>query len=163
MKVLKSFLVAIALVAGVSLVADAQQPIQGGVGPVVSGSVDNSQLPEAAKAFIQKHYPNRTITEVDKGFMSGTYEVELSDGTEIEFNSEGKAMEVEAAHHAVLEPVVIEEIVTPKAYKELNDRGFTGNVESVKTSSKHQKVELRGYEYDTVIFDLDGNLIAITD
>lgn len=162
MKILKSLLVAVALVGG-SIAAYAQQPIQGGVGPVISGSVNESQLPEAAKAFIQKHYPNRSIQEVDKGFISGTYEVELSDGTELEFNSKGKVTEVEAARHSVLEPVVIEEVISPKAYKELSNRGFTGNVESVKTSNKHQKVELRGYEYDTVIFDLDGNLIAITD
>ncbi len=162
MKILKSLFVAVALIGG-SIAAYAQQPVQGGVGPVVSGTVDNSQLPEAAKTFIKKHYPNRSIVEVDKGFMSGNYEVELSDGTELDFNSKGKVTEVDAAHNSVIEPVVIEEIISPKAYKELNNRGFTGNVESVKTTNKHQKVELRGYEYDTVIFDLDGNLIAITD
>ncbi len=163
MKILKSVLVAVALIAGGSFAANAQNPLQGGVGPVISGSVDSAQLPEAAKTFIKKHYPNRTIDEVDKVFISGDYEVELSDGTELEFNSKGKVIEVEAPRHAVVEPVVIEEIITPKAYKELENREFTGNVESVKTTSKHQKVELRGYEYDTVIFDLDGNLIAITD
>ena len=77
-------------------------------------SPDN--LPAAAKTFIQQHFPERTIAyaEKDGSFTRITYEVHLSDGTEIEFKSNGEWDKVDckfAPVPAALVPASIAEYV----------------------------------------------------
>ena len=54
--------------------------------------ISPDKLPAAAKTFIQQYFPERTIAYAEKdGALTRTkYEVHLSDGTEIEFKSNGE-------------------------------------------------------------------------
>lgn len=66
------------------------------------------QLPAAAKTFIQKHFPGKTITkaEIDTEFMRTRYEVDLNDGTEINFNKDGSFDKVDC-HTAPVPAAII--------------------------------------------------------
>mgnify|MGYP003184294881 CR=1 FL=1 len=63
--------------------------LYGGVGPAIAGSIDFNQLPKAARDFAQKHFKDETVIACEKEFYDNTYEVEFSDGTDIEFDAQG--------------------------------------------------------------------------
>ena len=50
-----------------------------------------SQLPAAAKTFVQQNYKGKSIVyvEFDREFNGGKYEVTLNDGTQIDFDKKG--------------------------------------------------------------------------
>ncbi len=83
--------------------------------------IDASQLPEAAKTFISKQFPEHKITRVEKDLGGKTsYDVKLSGGVEIEFDDEGewKKVDCRRAVPAVLIPTPIADYVKknhPKA------------------------------------------------
>lgn len=56
--------------------------------------VSPDTLPQAAKDFIAKNFAGATATYVEKEFMK--YEVNLSNGTEIEFTSKGEWNKIDA-------------------------------------------------------------------
>lgn len=157
--------IAIALAATPSI-ASAQQlnSVNGGPGIAIAGSIDTAQLPKPAKDFIKKHFPGIAIKETERSFISGEYDVDLVDGTELEFNSKGEIIEVEAGHNRVLSMRLLKELLPDKAYKELERRGNINNVETVKKDSrKGYKVELRDVDLDDYRFDIEGVLISVDD
>lgn len=145
----------------------AQQPVggaQSAPGIVVAGSIESAQLPKPAKDFIKKHFPGAAIKESSRDFISGEYDVELVDGTDLEFNSKGEIIEIEAGKRKVLSQRLLKEILPDKAYKELESRSYINNVETVKKDSrKGYKVELRNVDLDDYRFAPDGTLISIDD
>lgn len=147
--------------------ASAQQPMgiaQSQPGIAVAGSVDTAQLPKPAKDFIKKHFPGVEIKETDRNFLSGEYDVDLMDGTDLEFNSKGEIIEVEAGKRHVLSQRLLKELLPDKAYAELQRRGNLNNVETLKKDSrKGYKVELRNVDLDDYRFDINGVLISISD
>lgn len=62
-----------------------------------------SQLPKSAQAFVAKYFPGRTASEVkeDNERTGKTYEVRLSDGTEIEFYAHGQWKDVDGKRTAL--------------------------------------------------------------
>jgi len=61
-------------------------------------STDVNVLPAAAKTVISKHFPNLRVNhiKIDKHSFGGNeYDVVLSDGTEIDFDSKGNLEEVD--------------------------------------------------------------------
>lgn len=75
-----------------------------------------TQLPAAAKNFIQKNFPGKTIVyaEIDKEFMKTKYEVNLNDGTEIDFYKDGTVDKVDchvAPVPAAIVPATIQQYV----------------------------------------------------
>lgn len=145
----------------------AQQTIglpQSDPGIAVAGSVESAQLPKPAKDFIKKHFPGVAIRDSERNFLSGEYDVDLVDGTDLEFNSKGEIIEIEAGKRHVLSQRLLKEILPGKAYKELERRGNLNNVETVKKDSrKGYKVELRNVDLDDYRFDIEGVLISIND
>ncbi|MBO4315555.1 MAG: PepSY-like domain-containing protein [Prevotella sp.] len=74
------------------------------------------QLPEAAKTFVKKNFPNTAISYVTKEmeFMGATYEARLADGTEIDFDKKGNWDKVDCQLKAVpaaLIPATISQFV----------------------------------------------------
>lgn len=61
------------------------------------------QLPAAAKTFIQKNFPGRTISyaQEDRDGLSKTYEARLDDGTEVKFDKKGNWDTVDCETKAV--------------------------------------------------------------
>ena len=59
---------------------------------------DINQLPLAARNFINQHFTSPQVShiKIDSEIMSKKYEVQLTDGTEIDFDSKGNWTEVDA-------------------------------------------------------------------
>ena len=145
-----------------SSVTEAQSPvprINGGVGPAMAGSVDVTNLPQSALDFIGATFPYIQIVECEREFSENTYEVELSDGVEIEFDHAGEWLEVDAGRVKALPVDVVRQLLPDEAFKEIQRRKKEGDVESVKRSARGgYKVEIREVEYDDLRFNGDGRL-----
>ena len=65
---------------------------------------DDSVLPTAAKTVIKKNFKSTvSVVKIDKDFgMVSEYEVVLTDGTEINFDSKGNWKEVEVGYNAAV-------------------------------------------------------------
>ncbi|MDO4320829.1 MAG: PepSY-like domain-containing protein [Bacteroidales bacterium] len=141
------------MLAGGAFEAEAQ--MYGGVGPAIAGSATKSQLPDNATKFLEKHYKNVAIREIEREFASGTFEVELANGTDIEFSSEGKVIEIDAPDRGpALSKDVVKEILPSKAYKRLEQAGQVKNVDEIDLDNgsiyviKTRAVKKMKYGYD---------------
>lgn len=133
-----------------------------GIGPALSGSVNLNQLPQNARDFLQKHFKNYIVTQCDHEFDDNSYEVKLSDGTDVEFDARGRWTEIEAGRINVLPVQLVKKLVPHKAYKELVSRKINTLVESVKRLKDGYKIEIKNAEYDEFIFSSDGKLIRVS-
>lgn len=152
---------------GAPAAIQAQAPRQyyGGPGIAMAGSQNYSALPKAAKSFIEKHFKGQNVAKCEQYFAKHKYEVELTDGTDIEFDNNGKVVEIDAADGRCLSPAVVKAVVHGNAYKRLEKDGMTANVESVEYDNRGRvvEVELSIPDPDVYVFDLNGNFIAISD
>ena len=73
----------------------------------MAGSQNYSQLPEKARAFIAKHFKDIGIRKCEKYFAKGKYEVELSNGVDLEFNTDGNLIEIDAPGDMMLPVAVV--------------------------------------------------------
>ena len=143
--------------------AQAPQMI-GGPGIAVSGSANQAQLPQKAKSFIDKHFKGVDVRSIEKNFIKGSYDVDLSNGVEIEFDSAGNVKEIDAAKNSVLSATLVKDVMHSKAYKHLEKAGMAGKVESIEFNKKKVcSVELKVPEPDTYLYDVNGVFIAIVD
>lgn len=155
----------LALMSG-GAVAVAQVPIGNGGNPgiVVAGSQSYSQLPEKARSFIEKHFKDTGVRTCEKYFAKGKYEVELSNGIDLEFDSDGNILEVDAPGKMMLPASVVKDMLPQKAYERLAKDGFASMVESVEFNrGKVYEVELSIPGPDTYVFDINGVFLAIED
>lgn len=132
-----------------------------GVGPAIAGSVDTGQLPEKATKFISKYFPNAAITGAEKEFDTQSFEVDLSDGTDIEFNAAGDWTEVDAGRGTCLASSLVKALIPPTSYSEIVSMKLDNAVETVKRDSKFYKVEFRSPEIDNLRFNAAGVLVEI--
>ncbi len=98
-----------------------------------------NEMPPAAQLFIQNHFPDSKVTLVEKdiNFLSKEYTICLSDGTKIDFDTNGDWKEVDCRFSAVPIEVIPEPIA---AYVTANFKDFPV-VEIIKTRRTY-KVEL---------------------
>lgn len=90
--------------------------------------------------------------------------MELANGVDIDFNTKGDVLEIDAPDNAYLAPSVVKELLHRGAYGRLVKDGLADNVESIEfRKGKAVEVEVDIQGPDTYIFDLDGNFIAIED
>lgn len=146
--------------------AVAQAPINTGGNPgiVMAGSQNYSQLPEKARHFIEKHFKDVGVRSCEKYFAKGKYEVELANGIDIDFDSKGNVIEVDAPGNTMLSTEVVKELLPSKAYDRLVKDGFGSMVESVEFNrGKVYEVELNVPSPDTYVFDINGVFLAIED
>ena len=75
--------------------------------------ISPDQLPEAARTFIQKTFPEIAIAyaEIETEGQRTKYEVRLNDGTEIDFNGNGEWDKVDCKYKAV-PAVLVPEAIT---------------------------------------------------
>lgn len=140
--------------------ADAQAP-----GIAMAGSQNYSSLPKDARHFIEKHFKGVGVTSCERYYAKGKYEVELSNGVDIEFNDKGKVIEIDAPSGALLPVALVKDLLPGKAFKRLQDAGIAARVESIEFDKRGKavEVELSIPEPDTYIFDINGEFIAIQD
>lgn len=119
--------------------------------------VPADQLPAAAHSFIQQYFPGIPISYVKKDAgLKTSFEVVLTDGTEIDFDGKGEWDSVDCRRSAVPEALV------PAAIGGYVQTNFTGQM-IVKIDK-----ELYGYEIELgsgldLKFDNSGKLIRIDD
>lgn len=126
-------------------------------GDIVTRNVN--KLPAAARKSIQTNFPKLKISyiKIDKELMKRTtYEAVLTDGTEVEFDSDGQWIEVDCKRSVV-----------PAAYIPAKIRQY---VNTEFPGCKITKIERkrRSYEIDLdngldVTFDMQGNFLRLDD
>ena len=116
------------------------------------------QLPAAAKTFIQKNFPGRTISyaQEDRDGLSKTYEARLDDGTEVKFDKKGNWDNVDCNTYAVPAALV------PAAIAQYVKTNFPG--------AKIVKIDKERHGYDIELsndielkFNKNGALIGMDD
>lgn len=160
----KMFVAAIAIAALAASPAIVAQNILDGSNPglAMSGSANYNNLPIEAQELIQKHFPGTSATNCEKNFYSGITEVDLSNGTDIEFDSKGRAVEIDAGTNQSLPVAVVKDMLPSKAYKELARRNKANMVESIdRNASKGYKVELRPVDEPDFHFSPMSELVMI--
>lgn len=120
--------------------------------------IDFNQLPKAAQDFIKTYYDQNNVAYIteDSGFMSKDYEVRLTDGKEIEFDSKGNWTEVDGKRDAVPADIVLTEI------QEYVSKRFPNNsIVHIKKTSREYEIELsNGLDLE---FNTKGRFLRIDD
>lgn len=146
--------------------AIAQTPrLNGGPGIVMSASQNASSLPKDAQDFIKKHFDGVSIVKCEQYFAKGKYEVELANGVDIDFDTKGKVLEIDAPDGSLLPSSLIKEVLPHKAFSRLQESGLDAQVESIEFNKRGKaiEVELSVPDPDCYVFDIDGNFVAISD
>lgn len=110
------------------------------VGPAMSESV--KMIPINGIRFIVENFPDEGIVSMNKEFASNTYDVKLTNGTEIEFNSQGNVVEIDAADNTTIPVSVLQAVLPANTFNALQNDGIASNVESIEVTKG-------GYEIDT--------------
>lgn len=116
------------------------------------------QLPAAAKAFIQKNFPGRTISyaKIDRDGLKTIYEARLDDGTEVDFDKKGNWDKVDCEKKAVPASLI------PAGIANYVKANFPGTfVETIDKERNGYEVELSN-KLD-LRFDKKGNFKRIDD
>lgn len=137
-----------------------QLRLEGGPGIVISGSANADQLPPAATQFIKQDYQSAAITNITHNYIKDTYNVTLSNGTHIEFNSSGKVNNIEAADKQTLPLEVLADILPQPTSIHLAESGLINMVNSVKNvSGKGTLVMVLDTPMPRMLFDIDGTFV----
>ena len=116
------------------------------------------QLPAPAKTFVKKYFPQATIEYATKDteFMGTTYEVRLSDGTEVDFDKKGNWDNVDCKTKAVpasLVPAAIAQYV----------KAHYPNTVIVKIDKERSGYDIELSNDLELKFNSKGKLIGIDD
>jgi len=134
-----------------------------GVGPVVSGSLDFSKIPSKARKFLQKHCDGHAVVKCEKEYGSGAIFLALADGIEMEFDSKGNLMDIEAPENYSLAPTLLKAVVPGKLYNLLDHNGFKSSVEAVRHDKTGYSLDISDPVFDHVRYDPSGVLTLIVD
>ena len=117
--------------------------------------IDSSELPASAQTFIAQYFPNQTILYAERDKDNGTryYEVRLSSGTEIAFDSAGVWIMIDCQYSALPAGILLDAISTY-----ITDNYPTAIATEVEKEYGTYQVQLNtGRE---LIFSLDGTFIS---
>lgn len=115
--------------------------------------IPSSQLPEKATAFIAQYFPGTTVASSQKD--KDSYDVVLSDGTDIEFDKNGEWTSVEA-----LTTKAIPSGFYPAAIDQYIDENLSGvGINSIEKVKRGYEVEL--ITTTEILFGPDGEFIMI--
>lgn len=165
MKRILSVFASLAILFGATtFVANAQYNNGGNPGIAIAGSATSSQLPDKAKSFIKKHFKDVGMRCCENYYAKGKIEVELNNGVDLEFDTKGQIVEIDAPDNMLLSSTVVKEILPHKAYSRLEKDGLINSVESIEFSKgKVYEVDLNIPDPDTYLFTPEGIFIAIED
>lgn len=120
---------------------------------------DENQLPVAARQLIKKHFPQAKISyiKIDKDlFKSTTYDVTLTNGTEIDFNSKGEWTDIDC------KKAVVPAALIPSEISKYVSSNFEGQkIVKIDRDRKGYEIELsNGLD---VKFDPYGGFLKLDD
>lgn len=132
------------------------------VGPVSARDKvtrDVNVLPEGAKTMIQEYYPNIQVNHIkidSKTFGGDDYDVILSNGVELDFDSEGRLQEIDCGINAVPDGLVL------KPIREYVAKNFNGQkISSMEIKKSKYDIELmNGVDLE---FDRTGKFLRVDD
>ena len=121
-------------------------------------TVPVTQLPEAAKAFVQQNFPGQVIDYVvrDTDLDGDVYEICLNNGVEINFDLRGNWEKVDCNYDAVPEGIV------PNAIANYVNARHGGDF-IVKIDKEHYGYEVELSDGIELKFTADGQLLAYDD
>ncbi len=115
--------------------------------------VGYDQLPETAKAFLDTHFGNLKISKVKKD--NDSYDVEYTNGTEVEFDLSGNWRQVEVDNKVQMTQSIL--ALLPKPILDyISSNHSSKKIECIKNNVSTYKIELK--EDIELVFDKDGNL-----
>ena len=122
-------------------------------------SRDVNLLPTEARELIKNHFAEASISylKVDKNlFRVEGYDVRLTDGTELDFNSKGQWTKIEAEKNAVPASLI------PDVIKKYMKQNYNGQrVKKIKHNRRGYELKLsNGLEVE---FDNMGNFLRLDD
>jgi hypothetical protein len=116
-----------------------------------------NELPKPAQTFISTHFKGQTVSYLieDKGMLSTDYEVTLSGGTEIEFDSKGNWKEIDGNKHGLPNSVI------PKGIADYISKNYKGQgIEKIDKEGGYKVELLNDLELK---FDSNGRFLRIDD
>lgn len=131
----------------------------GGVGPAVSGSAPVKMVPINAIRFVVENYPAAGITSMDKEYATGDFEINLTDGTELEFNSQGNLVEIDAPEDSEIAESVVKAVLPAQAYNQLAADDLASHIESIKVTKDGYKIEMNVPEDVEYFFTIEGIIV----
>ncbi|MDO5607510.1 MAG: PepSY-like domain-containing protein [Capnocytophaga sp.] len=119
--------------------------------------LQSTEIPSEIHTYVKKHFPKHTITraEVDTEMMKKEYEIELNDGTDLEFDSKFQIKKIDS--RTALPASVVPVALMQYAKKHYPNNTITG----WETERKQQKIELNNDV--ELIFNTKGKFIRIDD
>lgn len=145
MKRFSKIFLAIALISTIGFVAIADR------------NISTNELPNEAKSFINKHYSNATIYDCEIDGMR--YDVDLSNGIDLEFSNSGKLIKIDAEYGAI-DKSVVKAVLPTKAFDYLSSQGVADKVEEIELKRNSILVETTNCCNHKIKFNLDGSLKA---
>lgn len=135
---------------------------QYGPGPVVSISENYNSLPTQIKDFLTKYFPNVASKEIEMKPMKGIYEVDLTNGYDLQFLTSGQWVKVDAPNKTVIPETMLKDLLPKDSYAFLKKKKLTKKIKEITHNpDKGFKVEAqRDKEY---YFDLEGNKVDRRD
>lgn len=124
--------------------------------------VSYSKLPAKAKTFIETYFgANPKTREIERETWSGNFSVDLRNGYDVKFDSEGRLIEIDSPDHSNIAPKIIKGILPAKAVQYLQGENILDNVDDIKVlrdGSYLVDIDVRfgDREYR---FDTSGNLL----
>lgn len=120
---------------------------------------DINKLPVAAREMISKHFPQAKVAyiKIDKDlFLSTSYDVKLSDGIELEFNSKGEWLDINCKNKAVPAAFI------PQTISKYMQANYSGHrIVKIERDRKGYELTLEnGLEVD---FDPFGGFLKLSD
>lgn len=160
-RITKILSVAFTAFASSCFVASAQIPVYTGVGPAIAGSYNPNDLPEKALDFLREYYGQHYAQSCEKEYDTESYDVVMTDGTEVEFDYNGKVIEIEAPSKSAIGTDVVKKVVTDKVYKKLTELGVADKVEKIDREKRGYDIELTaGNTLHELFISSEGKLLA---
>jgi hypothetical protein len=117
--------------------------------------ISYEQLPDSAKSFIIKHFPDVKVKFVTVDDDDQDYEVKLTNGAEINFRSNGEWKNVEARKE-------VPATCIPASIKDYAAKNYSGKkIVKLEKESYGFEVKLSGLMETELKFDTNGNFLRV--
>lgn len=131
-------------------------------GLAVAGSTDQANLPQTARDFLNKHYKNVAVIKVEREFLDNSYEVDLANGVEMEFNAAGQITSIDTADGMALKESVVKDILPSEAYRQLKKVHQEKNVDEIEfKNGRLYEIGTIAYTGNDYTFDIQQNIFRV--
>lgn len=126
------------------------------IGPVVSVSENQQSLPESIKTFLKTHFPNVATEEIKLKTLSSIYEVDLKNGYDLKFNTDGDWVEIEAPNNIYISHDLVYKLLPGEIYENLKKHNVVNKIKEIDFNPIWgYKIDIN--KKDDLYFNLNGN------